>query len=153
MNGIIRRQRWPGDLFYGMLFLIPVLMCKVPRDVTVFKSWDYTTLRSLSRSKCFGFLLWKSFYQMDRCDQDECIYLCVTGCDGCAICGGYCMRRRTFVSVTGVLLILLGLIVSQKKINQKIRLEVKLWIRWIIVPDPRLFCRWSLERSCKRRCW
>ena len=41
------------------------------------------------------------------------------GCDGCAICGDTLHEKMTFVSVTGALLILLGLIVSQKKINQK----------------------------------
>ena len=58
--------------FYGMLFLIPVLMWQGV-------SWDVTVVLS-------GVIL---------------------------------HEKMTFVSVTGALLILLGLIVSQKKINQK----------------------------------
>jgi drug/metabolite transporter (DMT)-like permease len=58
--------------FYGMLFLIPVLMWQGV-------SWDVTVVLSV-------------------------VIL---------------HEKMTFVSVTGALLILLGLIVSQKKINQK----------------------------------
>ena len=58
--------------FYGMLFLIPVLMGQGV-------SWDVTVVLSV-------------------------VIL---------------HEKMTFVSVTGALLILLGLIVSQKKINQK----------------------------------
>ena len=58
--------------FYGMLFLIPVLMWQGV-------SWDVTVVLSA-------------------------VIL---------------HEKMTFVSVTGALLILLGLIVSQKKINQK----------------------------------
>ena len=76
--------------FYGMLFLIPVLMWQgVSWDVTVFKKPEIILnfLFLEVGASALGFFLWNLFCQMDRCDQDECIYLCVTGCDGCAICG------------------------------------------------------------------
>ena len=57
-------------------------------DVTVFKKPEIILnfLFLGVGASALGFFLW-IFLPMDRCDQDECIYLCVTGCDGCAICG------------------------------------------------------------------
>ena len=65
-------------------------------------------------------MLWISLMDSGSNDggQDECICSCVTIVT-VVLSVVILHEKMTFVSVTGALLILLGLIVSQKKINQK----------------------------------
>ena len=107
--------------FYGMLFLIPVLMWQgVSWDVTVFKKLEIILnfLFLGVGASALGFFLWNLSTKWIGAIKTS-VYIYVSPVVTVVLSVVILHEKMTFVSVTGALLILLGLIVSQKKINQK----------------------------------
>ena len=107
--------------FYGMLFLIPVLMWQGGSwDVTVFKKPEIILnfLFLGVGASAFGFFLWNLSAKWIGAIKTS-VYIYVSPVVTVVLSVVILHEKMTFVSVTGALLIPLGLIVSQKKINQK----------------------------------
>ena len=107
--------------FYGILFLVPVLMWQgVSWDVTVFKKPEIILnfLFLGVGASALGFFLWNLSTKWIGAIKTS-VYIYVSPVVTVVLSVMILHEKITFISVAGALLILLGLIVSQKKVNQK----------------------------------
>ena len=107
--------------FYGMLFLIPVLIGQgVTWDMALFKRPEIILnfLFLGVAASALGFFLWNLSTKWIGAIKTS-VYIYVSPVVTVVLSVVILHEKMTVVSVAGALLILLGLIVSQKKVNQK----------------------------------
>ena len=122
VNGIIRRQRWPGESIFTECYSWFRFWC----GKGCHGMWQYLKKPEIILNFLFlgvgasalGFFLWNLSTKWIGAIKTS-VYIYVSPVVTVVLSVVILHEKMTFVSVTGALLILLGLIVSQKKINQK----------------------------------